>query len=65
MSNYSIIVEPTYPSAAKTLQGFWLVLPLSTAIASNGHVQLDAQKSWATSARQVDSYVWSRSEYGY
>ncbi|HEU5103992.1 MAG TPA: hypothetical protein VFU22_33480 [Roseiflexaceae bacterium] len=36
---------------------FWA--PVSTAIASNGHVQLDAQKSWATSAGQVDSYVWS------
>jgi alkylation response protein AidB-like acyl-CoA dehydrogenase len=36
---------------------FWA--PLSTATASNGHIQLDAQKSWATSAGQADSYVWS------
>jgi isovaleryl-CoA dehydrogenase len=36
---------------------FWA--PLSTATAVNGHIQLDAQKSWATSAGQVDSYVWS------
>jgi alkylation response protein AidB-like acyl-CoA dehydrogenase len=36
---------------------FWA--PVSTAVASNGHIQLDANKSWATSAGQVDSYVWS------
>jgi alkylation response protein AidB-like acyl-CoA dehydrogenase len=36
---------------------FWA--PVSTAVASNGHIQLDATKSWATSAGQVDSYVWS------
>ncbi len=36
---------------------FWA--PISTAIRNNGHVQLDAQKSWATSAGEVDSYVWS------
>jgi isovaleryl-CoA dehydrogenase len=36
---------------------FWA--PLSTATPSNGHVRLDAQKSWVTSAGQADSYVWS------
>ncbi len=38
---------------------FWA--PVSTAIevAGNGHVQLDAHKSWVTSAGQVDSYVWT------
>lgn len=36
---------------------FWA--PLSTATASNGDVRLDARKSWATSAGQVDGYVWS------
>jgi alkylation response protein AidB-like acyl-CoA dehydrogenase len=36
---------------------FWA--PVSTATAINGHVQLDAQKSWATAAGQADSYVWS------
>jgi isovaleryl-CoA dehydrogenase len=36
---------------------FWA--PLSTAKAVNGHVRLDAQKSWVTSAGQADSYVWS------
>ncbi len=36
---------------------FWA--PVSTAAGSNGTVQLDARKSWATGASQVDSYVWS------
>src|SRR5262249_15472731 len=44
-------------SEAGSRSHFWA--PTSTAIASNGHVQLDAQKSWATSAGQADSYVWS------
>jgi len=33
---------------------FWA--PVSTAACVNGHVRQDAQKSWATSAGQVDSY---------
>jgi alkylation response protein AidB-like acyl-CoA dehydrogenase len=44
-------------SEAGSRSHFWA--PVSTAVASNGHVQLDAQKSWATAAGQVDSYVWS------
>jgi alkylation response protein AidB-like acyl-CoA dehydrogenase len=36
---------------------FWA--PLSTAKRNNGHVRLDAQKSWITAAGHVDSYVWS------
>jgi alkylation response protein AidB-like acyl-CoA dehydrogenase len=44
-------------SEAGSRSHFWA--PTSTAIASNGHVQLDAQKSWATAAGQADSYVWS------
>jgi isovaleryl-CoA dehydrogenase len=36
---------------------FWA--PLSTATRVNGHVRLDASKSWVTSAGQADSYVWS------
>ena len=36
---------------------FWA--PQGTATRSNGHVRLDAQKSWVTSAGQADSYVWS------
>lgn len=44
-------------SEAGSRSHFWA--PLSTAAAVNGHVQLDAQKSWATAAGQADSYVWS------
>lgn len=36
---------------------FWA--PTSTAVAAEGGVRLDAQKSWVTSAGQADSYVWS------
>lgn len=36
---------------------FWA--PLSTAVASDGVVTLDARKSWVTSAGEADSYVWS------
>jgi alkylation response protein AidB-like acyl-CoA dehydrogenase len=44
-------------SEAGSRSQFWA--PVSTAIRNDGHVQLDAQKSWATSAGEVDSYVWS------
>jgi alkylation response protein AidB-like acyl-CoA dehydrogenase len=44
-------------SEAGSRSHFWA--PISTATASNGHIQLDANKSWATAAGQVDSYVWS------
>jgi len=36
---------------------FWA--PLSTATRTAEGIRLDAQKSWATSAGQADSYVWS------
>ena len=36
---------------------FWA--PVSTAAGHNGTVQLDAAKSWVTSAGEADSYVWS------
>jgi alkylation response protein AidB-like acyl-CoA dehydrogenase len=36
---------------------FWA--PLSTAVRVDDGVRLDAKKSWATSAGQADSYVWS------
>ena len=36
---------------------FWA--PLSTATAGGSGVRLDARKSWATAAGEVDSYVWS------
>jgi alkylation response protein AidB-like acyl-CoA dehydrogenase len=44
-------------SEAGSRSHFWA--PVSSAVASDGHVQLDAQKSWATAAGQADSYVWS------
>lgn len=44
-------------SEAGSRSHFWA--PVSTATRSNGSVQLDAKKSWATGAGQVDSYVWS------
>ena len=36
---------------------FWA--PTSTAMAHNGTVNLDASKSWVTSAGEANSYVWS------
>jgi alkylation response protein AidB-like acyl-CoA dehydrogenase len=36
---------------------FWA--PTSTATRADGGVQLNAQKSWVTSAGQANSYVWS------
>jgi isovaleryl-CoA dehydrogenase len=36
---------------------FWA--PLSTAVNNEGHVRLDASKSWVTSAGEADSFVWS------
>jgi alkylation response protein AidB-like acyl-CoA dehydrogenase len=36
---------------------FWA--PLSTATIEGDQVRLDAKKSWVTSARHADSYVWS------
>lgn len=36
---------------------FWA--PVSTAAGHNGTVNLDAFKSWVTSAGEADSYVWS------
>jgi alkylation response protein AidB-like acyl-CoA dehydrogenase len=44
-------------SEAGSRSHFWA--PVSTATASNGHIQIDARKSWITSAGQADSYVWS------
>ena len=36
---------------------FWA--PISTARQVNGSVRIDAKKSWATSAGEADSYIWS------
>jgi alkylation response protein AidB-like acyl-CoA dehydrogenase len=44
-------------SEAGSRSHFWA--PLSTATRVNGHVQLDAHKSFATSAGEANSYVWS------
>jgi alkylation response protein AidB-like acyl-CoA dehydrogenase len=44
-------------SEAGSRSHFWA--PVSTATRVNGRVLLDAKKSWATSAGQADSYVWS------
>ena len=49
-------------SEAGSRSHFWA--PLSTAEGSNGTVVLNAKKSWATSATQVDSYVWSSRPLG-
>lgn len=38
---------------------FWAPVSTATEVSGNGHVRLDARKSWITSAAQVDSYVWS------
>lgn len=38
---------------------FWAPVSTATEVTDNGHVRLDAHKSWITSAGQVDSYVWS------
>lgn len=41
---------------------FWA--PVSTAKSVEGGVQIDAQKSWITSAGQADSYIWSSRAMG-
>jgi isovaleryl-CoA dehydrogenase len=44
-------------SEAGSRSHFWV--PMSSAREEGGSVVLDARKSWATSAGQADSYVWS------
>jgi alkylation response protein AidB-like acyl-CoA dehydrogenase len=46
-------------SEAGSRSHFWTPVSSATIVAGNGHVQLDALKSWVTSAGQADSYVWS------
>lgn len=46
-------------SEAGSRSHFWAPVSTATDVANNGHVRLDANKSWATGAGQVDSYVWS------
>ena len=44
-------------SEAGSRSHFWATMSSATRV--NGHVELDARKSWITSAGQADSYVWS------
>lgn len=44
-------------SEAGSRSHFWA--PISTAKQVDGGIQIDARKSWATSAGEADSYVWS------
>ncbi|MEX2261822.1 MAG: acyl-CoA dehydrogenase [Bryobacteraceae bacterium] len=44
-------------SEAESRSHFWA--PASTAEARNGHVALNASKSWVTSASHASAYVWS------
>lgn len=46
-------------SEAGSRSHFWAPVSTAAEVANNGHVRLDARKSWVTSAGQVDSYVWS------
>jgi len=46
-------------SEAGSRSHFWAPLSTAAAVAGNGHVKLDAKKSWITSAGEADSYVWS------
>ena len=46
-------------SEAGSRSHFWAPVSTAAAVPGDGKVQLDARKSWATSAGQVDSYVWS------
>ena len=46
-------------SEAGSRSHFWAPLSTAAAVSGNGHVQLDAKKSWITSAGEADSYVWS------
>jgi alkylation response protein AidB-like acyl-CoA dehydrogenase len=44
-------------SEAGSRSHFWA--PLSTASRDNGHITLNARKSWVTSASRAAAYVWS------
>jgi alkylation response protein AidB-like acyl-CoA dehydrogenase len=46
-------------SEAGSRSHFWAPLSTATTAVDGATIQLDADKSWATSAGQVDSYVWS------
>lgn len=44
-------------SEAGSRSHFWA--PVSTAVATDGQIRIDARKSWVTSAGQAGGYVWS------
>jgi alkylation response protein AidB-like acyl-CoA dehydrogenase len=46
-------------SEAGSRSHFWAPVSTATSIDGNGRVALHARKSWATSAGEADSYVWS------
>lgn len=46
-------------SEAGSRSHFWAPVSTAAEVSGNGHIRLDAHKSWITSAGQVDSYVWS------
>ena len=46
-------------SEAGSRSHFWAPVSTAATVAGNGHVKLDAKKSWITSAGEADSYVWS------
>jgi alkylation response protein AidB-like acyl-CoA dehydrogenase len=46
-------------SEAGSRSHFWAPLSTATSVDGNGRVALHAKKSWATSAGEADSYVWS------
>ncbi|HET9493155.1 MAG TPA: acyl-CoA dehydrogenase family protein [Chloroflexia bacterium] len=46
-------------SEAGSRSHFWAPVSTATSVDGNGRVALHARKSWATSAGEADSYVWS------
>ncbi len=51
-------------SEAGSRSHFWAPISTATSVDGNGRVALHARKSWATSAGQADSYVWSSRPLG-
>src|SRR3990172_7428965 len=51
-------------SEAGSRSHFWAPLSTASPVPGNGHVRLDAKKSWITSAAHADSYVWSSRPLG-
>jgi alkylation response protein AidB-like acyl-CoA dehydrogenase len=46
-------------SEAGSRSHFWAPVSTATPVPGDGMVKLEAKKSWATGAGEVDSYVWS------